>query len=164
MTADFHHGESRCHRLRRLDRIFPRTPIYFVTTCTDRRRKLLANVALHESFRRFAGMGAERGAWVGAYVLMPDHLHLFVAFDDREMVLERWMKSVKNTLSKTLRSTGIPVPHWQKGFFDHVLRSGESYEEKWNYVRENPVRAGLVPVWNDWPYSGEIHRLDYSRG
>jgi len=57
---------------------------------------LLANVAVHESFRRFSEAGAKGGASVGAYVIMPDHLHLFVAFDDREMLLNRWMKSFKN--------------------------------------------------------------------
>jgi putative transposase len=51
---------------------------------------------------------------------------------------------IKNTLSKTLRINGIAAPHWQKDFFDHVLRSEEPYQEKWHYVRENPVRAGLV--------------------
>ena len=25
-------------------------------------------------------------------------------------------------------------------------------EEKWEYMRENPVRAGLVSHWSDWPY------------
>ena len=34
----------------------------------------------------------------------------------------------------------------QEGFFDHLLRSYESYAQKWEYVRENPVRAGLVLV------------------
>ena len=48
---------------------------------------------------------------------------------------------------------------WQAGFFDHVLRNGESYGEKWNYVRMNPVRAGLVEQVEEWPYSGEIHVL-----
>jgi hypothetical protein len=36
------------------------------------------------------------------------------------------------------------------------LRPAENYAEKWNYVRENPVRAGLVKNANDWPYQGEI--------
>src|SRR6478672_8443810 len=40
---------------------------------------------------------------------------------------------------------------WQREYFDHVLRSDESYAEKWDYVRENPVRAGLVRSSNDWP-------------
>ena len=74
------------------------------------------------------------------------------------------MKSLKNTISKTLRRQGAPAPQWQKTFFDHVLRSEESYEEKWHYVRENPVRAGLVQNWSEWPYCGEMHPLEYSRG
>jgi hypothetical protein len=50
-------------------------------------------------------------------------------------------------------------PFWQKRFFDHVMRSAESYEQKWTYVRDNPVRAGLVGRAEDWPYQGEIHHL-----
>jgi putative transposase len=52
-------------------------------------------------------------------------------------------------------------PVWQRGFFDHLLRGSESYSEKWNYVRENPVRAGLVASADDWPYSGEIVAIQY---
>ena len=49
---------------------------------------------------------------------------------------------------------------WQPGFFDRILRSQESYAEKWNYVREKPVRAGLVQTAHDWPYQGEIAVID----
>jgi hypothetical protein len=48
----------------------------------------------------------------------------------------------------------------RRGFFDHLLRSDESYAEKWNYVRENPVRAGLAQSGEDWPYAGEIVVID----
>ena len=159
MTAD-----DRKERLRRLDRIFVRTPIYFVTTCTNRRRPTLATKSVHLAFVQFAREGMHRGAWLGAYVLMPDHVHLFVGFDDQTIELSRWMKSLKNTLSKTLRADGVAGSHWQKGFFDHVLRSEESYEQKWNYVPENPVRAGLVRNWTDWPFQGEIFDLRYQAG
>ena len=67
---------------------------------------------------------------------------------------------MKNTLSKTLRSQNVAAPHWQKGFFDHIIRSGESYSEKWSYVRENPVREGLVKDWSEWPFVGEIFDLE----
>jgi hypothetical protein len=40
------------------------------------------------------------------------------------------------------------------------LRGEESYGQKWNYVRESPVRAGLVMRAEDWPYSGEIVVID----
>lgn len=49
---------------------------------------------------------------------------------------------------------------WQPGFHDHVLRNDESHGEKWSYVRENPVRAGLVLNADDWPYAGEIVIID----
>jgi hypothetical protein len=45
---------------------------------------------------------------------------------------------------------------WQAQFFDHVLRSSESYGEKWNYVFDNPVPANLVRATDDWPFAGEI--------
>jgi REP-associated tyrosine transposase len=61
-------------------------------------------------------------------------------------------------MSVALRSLGL----WQPGFFDHILRTAESYVEKWNYVRENPVRAGLVQTANDWPYQGEIVVIDHA--
>jgi len=93
---------------------------------------------------------------VGRYVLMPDHLHLFVCVPPGAVGLSVWMKSLKNTLSRHWRESGIEAPHWQKGFFDHLIRSGESHAEKWKYVRENPVRAGLVEHADAWPYGGAI--------
>jgi len=36
--------------------------------------------------------------------------------------------------------------------FDRLLRTSESIHDKWNYIRENPVRAGLVQHWKQWPY------------
>jgi len=48
---------------------------------------------------------------------------------------------------------------WQAEFFDHVLRSSESYSQKWDYVKENAVRAGLVVSVDDWQWQGEIESL-----
>jgi len=92
---------------------------------------------------------------------MPDHLHAFVALDDERIRLSGWMRSLKGVVSAKLRTDRIVPPYWQKGFFDHVLRSEESAAQKWEYVRENPARAGLVTRWNEWPYLGEIFRLEY---
>jgi hypothetical protein len=57
------------------------------------------------------------------------------------------------------RSAPAATTLWQREFFDHVLRSSESYSEKWNYVRDNPVRAGLVCNVDEWNYAGEIETL-----
>ncbi len=48
---------------------------------------------------------------------------------------------------------------WQRDFWDTQLRRGDSYAEKWEYVRMNPVRKGLVRESNQWPYQGEMNQL-----
>jgi hypothetical protein len=45
---------------------------------------------------------------------------------------------------------------WQPGF-DRLLRSNESLHEKWLCLQKNPVRAGLVKEWKDWPYRFEFN-------
>lgn len=148
-------------RLKRLDVVYQDSPIYFVTACAAKRGHLLANRIIHNAFETFASSSSNHGAWVGAYVLMPDHLHLFVAIDDEKITLSKWIKSLKGTLSSKLREQRSAAPYWQKGFFDHVLRSSDSYSEKWDCVRDNPVRAGLVKCWEEWPYLGEIFDLEF---
>ena len=133
-------------RLGRLEWVFEENPVYFVTACLHGRRRLLDQEAAHEVFVRFCGESSKRGVIVGKYVLMPDHLHLFICIPSGGIGLSMWVKSLKNTLSKHWRGEGLASPHWQKGFFDHLLRSGESYAEKWSYVSENRCGRGFVRV------------------
>jgi REP-associated tyrosine transposase len=100
------------------------------------------------------------GVAVGRYVILPDHLHLFVALPD-DLKLGEWVGTLKRVLARSLERSESSDPVWQRGFFDHVLRSNESYAEKWNYVRENPVRAGLINKVDDWPFCGEIVNIYY---
>ena len=141
---------------KRLELLFTDYPVYFLTACTYNRRRILNRPAIHDSFIQFGLSATERGVWVGRYVVMPDHIHLFAGFEPESISLSTWMKSLKNAISKVLTNATFDGPHWQKGFFDHVIRSEESYGHKWLYVRENPVRAGLVKAAEDWPYAGEI--------
>jgi hypothetical protein len=46
---------------------------------------------------------------------------------------------------------------WQEGSFDRLLRSDESLSEKWEYLRQNPMRAGLVKHSEDWPYQFQFN-------
>jgi len=55
----------------------------------------------------------------------------------------------------TLSSVGKLHSPWRRGFFDRLIRNSESYVQKWEYVRENPVRAGLVSRSEDWPFQGK---------
>ena len=95
---------------------------------------------------------------LGRYVIMPDHLHFFVR-GDQNFVLGNWVKGLKRAILKAFPNEK-DQSLWQPGFFDHLLRNDERYAQKWEYVRENPVRAGLVHCSEDWPYQGEIVYID----
>lgn len=143
-------------------------PLYLVTFNTLLRRPLLACEPVQQAFCEYAQRGLEFHAATGRYVLMPDHVHVFVRIG-RDLKLSRWVGGLKQWLGKALQQLGhqpaqLPgrrlTSFWQPGFFDHLLRHDESYEEKWDYVWRNPERAGLVRNAPDWPYQGEIHVLD----
>jgi putative transposase len=133
-----------------------RSIIIFVTTCTAQRRQILASPLTHE-----AVVCAWRAAstWlVGRYVIMPDHIHLFCASNGLDAPsLERWMRYWKSVATRNMgeRSSAI----WQRHHWDRQLRSGESYSDKWEYVRNNPVRHRYVGDADDWPYQVELNEL-----
>ena len=52
-------------------------------------------------------------------------------------------------------------PLFQRDCWDRQLRTGESYAQKWMYVRNNPVRKGLVANADDWPYQGRMNILEW---
>ena len=113
-----------------------RATIVFVTVCSQHRSQRLANPALHEALVR-AWSNAD--AWlVGAYVIMPDHLHLFCSPMNEEVQIEQWITFWKRQFRK---HAGPDAPKLQAGAFHHRLRQDESYAAKWDYVRANPVRA-----------------------
>ena len=88
---------------------------------------------------------------------MPDHVHFFCIDAESKTKLSKMIGSWKEWTSKEIcKELGIRAPLWQREFFDHLLRTEESYSEKWNYVKENPARKGLVKNANEWPFSGYI--------
>jgi putative transposase len=147
----------------RLEHLFTKLrPFYFVTFNIAMRRPMLARPEIHHAFRMFGRRAYEQfDVAVGRYVLMPDHVHLFVALPPTGITLSKWIQALRSVLGKELLRLGFQKPHWQEGFFDHVLRNAESYSEKWDYVRMNPVRAHLCRESEDWPYQGEIVSIRY---
>jgi putative transposase len=130
----------------------------FLTVCTSGRARWLAQPTVNHSLHQIWEKTAT--AWlVSDYLLMPDHLHLFCAPHDLKFTIERWLAFWKDRITKTHSAIGT----FQAGGFHHRLRNGESYAQKWQYVRENPVRAGLVARPEDWPFCGRVHDIHWSR-
>jgi putative transposase len=149
---------GRRHPARRdVFEVFNHPPIVFLTVCAKDKKRILASDAVHHTLRE-AWTTAD--SWlVGRYVVMPDHLHLFCSpVRETPVPLARWVAYWKSHASRHW-PTRQDAPIWQANFWDTQLRRGESYDNKWQYVVENPVRAKLVENPTDWPYQGEIHRL-----
>ncbi len=150
--------------LRRLDRItVDGAPLYFLTGCVDERKPVLACDLVAELLVDAWTAAPDVYGWaVGRYSVMPDHVHFFTTpWREDAKSLSPFIKNWKRWTRHAIKENEGPAFSWQPEFFDHVLRSGESYGHKWEYVRMNPVRAWLVSKPEDWPYQGEIVRIDW---
>jgi putative transposase len=147
-------------RLQPLYDAYAAHPVYFVTFGTSMRRPLLNTPVAHAAFLTGCGRVADAGNAIGSYLLMPDHVHLFIRMG-WQGTLGMAVRSLRSSITRALRREGCSGEIWQDGFFDHLLRQAESYSEKWTYVRMNPVRAGLVARPEDWPYQGEVTTITW---
>ena len=129
---------------------------YFLTLCANERSKILANTTPVESVVSVLRTACKsHGFNVYAYCFMPDHLHLVVLGLSDTAGLPSFMQAFKSLAARETRNLGI-AKLWQKGFYDHVLRDGESIDAAAAYAFLNPVRAGLVWRAEEWPYSGSF--------
>jgi len=92
---------------------------------------------------------------IPAAVVMPDHVHLFfTALRDADgwtFALPEILRAIKGSSARNINKlTGRTGPVWQDESFDHVLRGNESLRETVEYIRQNPVRKGLVEKSEDY--------------
>lgn len=129
---------------------------YFITICTENRRNLFwtdagaiigrpDNVPLTN-----LGMIARQSiedipnhypaVSVNHSVIMPNHIHLLLQIntdsDGRPMAAPTISTVINQTKGVVSKKAGFSV--WQKGFYDHVIRSEQDYLDIWNYIEGNP--------------------------
>ena len=90
---------------------------------------------------------------------MPDHVHFFMreaqpSTKSLSDVIQGWKQFTARKYG--IASIGHSSQLWQPGFFDRLLRDETEWEEKYYYMLQNPVRAGLVNAASDWPYHGKL--------
>lgn len=97
---------------------------------------------------------------VPIYCFLPDHVHVMLQGNTAASDLWFAVTNFKQRTGYWFR-THQSKARWQKGFYDHILRSNEDRRRQVRYIAENPVRAGLVELWSDYPFTGSIgHVLD----
>ena len=131
---------------------------YFITICTVSRKNLFwsdvgaiidrpqdvpltecgktANRCIKDISKYYPAISVDH------YVIMPNHIHMLLQIhtdhDGRSMIaptISTVVRLLKGTVSKQI---GCSI--WQKGFYDHIIRSKTDYLEIWNYIEGNPSK------------------------
>ena len=145
------------NRLENFD--YGKNGMYFITICTQNRRKILCEIvgggALAAPKIKLSEIGeiAEKyilstnnipEITVDKYVIMPDHIHLLL-----------WVRDINGT-SKAPSPTNNLISHsistlkrfinkdvgyniFQRSYYDHVIRNQHDYDETWKYIDNNPI-------------------------
>jgi putative transposase len=129
--------------------------VHWTLTTWDRQQGWLDD-RRHGRFRELLPHAAAReGLLCPAYVLMPDHIHLF------------WMGLRADTdqrngmaFLRTHYEPELAPAKFQPQAFDHALKPSErrrdAFARTCRYIFENPVEAGLAPSGRDWPHGGAV--------
>ncbi|MCU0548396.1 MAG: transposase [Leptolyngbya sp. Prado105] len=100
-------------------------------------------------------------------VVMPDHVHLIVQpllkTESKFWSLSEIMKSMKGYSAKKIAAAMNHIGVvWQDERYDRIVRDAHEFENFWNYIRLNPVRAGLSETPEQYPFLWQQPSLDLS--
>jgi putative transposase len=115
----------------------------------EKERRALTDPTLAQAILASAKFYEVRLRWhITLFLLMPDHLHALLSFA-RDLSMSEVIRDWKRFHAR--------INHiiWQEGYFDHRLRADERGMQltlKMNYIRQNPVAAGLCARPKDWPW------------
>ena len=130
---------------------------YFVTICTEGKRRCLADVRRGGVLPRPIGTVVENeilalpnryeNVVIDKYVVMPNHVHILLTIH-REGQSPSPTPSLGNiigalksiTTKKINRMEGTPGrKFWQRSYYDHVIRNEQDYLRIWQYIDDNPA-------------------------
>ncbi len=132
---------------------YSKAGVYFLTICTANRARILSSIQYSENrpnveltvVGQAVKAHLERFPGVEQYVIMPNHVHLLVNREaDSDHDVSQDVRSFKLLVSK---SVGASI--WQRGYYDHIIRSESDYLIHWQYIEDNPAK------WCDDPYFAE---------
>lgn len=142
---------------------------YFITVCTENRKNLFwmdaRAITVGPENVPLTNLGAivlqcildipkhYPAITVDHFVIMPNHIHLLLQIhtDDtgRSVIAPTISTVVRLMKGAVSKQAGFSV--WQKGFYDHVIRNDQDYQEIWNYIEGNPSKWSedklFSPIW-----------------
>jgi REP element-mobilizing transposase RayT len=125
---------------------------YFVTCCTDQRKRAFTDSEVVDAVRDDIFWTCEQRYFISRILLfMPDHVHFLVTGEMPNAEFRPFMKVLRQRTAvayRRLRNDRL----WQPGYYDRVLRPTDNWIDVEYYIRDNPVAAGLAGRWSDYPY------------
>ena len=143
---------ERKHRL--IPEIYIGERIISFTGCVKDREKLFTNYSIFLKMKEFLLASMKKhhcDAYI--YLFMPDHFHFILAGKNDRSDIKKCIDLFKQR-SGFYISQNYKTFHWQKDYYDHILRSHENVTSLVNYIMNNPVRAGIVDNWKEYKYVG----------
>ena len=118
---------------------------YFITICTKDKEKLLGSGSEGTTFLsasvqlsplgRLAEKYLLKIAQLDHYVIMPNHVHLILLLEQSSVSVPQIIRSWKTLVSKE-----AGFSHWQRSYYDHIIRNQRDYDRIRRYMEENPAR------------------------
>ncbi len=97
---------------------------------------------------------------IHVYLFMPDHLHLIIEGTSDNANILKMVNKFKQQTGYWLYQHKREF-HWQKDYYDHIIRNSEDLRKQIEYILQNPVRKGIVVDWKLYPYKGStIYNFD----
>jgi len=150
-------GKPIRERRHRLPRDAYRGPVAAsFTACVKGRKPAFKDDGIVQAFVASLRLACDLHACqVLAYCFMPDHLHAVLLGTSAEADTWKAFVHFKQGSGYWLERRR-PRISWQKGFYDHILRTDDDKATHIRYIVENPVREGLVRHWQDYPFTGSL--------
>ena len=89
--------------------------------------------------------------------VMPDHVHILLRPREKTpqsfFALPEIMRAVKGVAARKINEMKKGTGEiWQKESFDRIMRDEDEWREKYEYIRNNAVKAGLAESPRDYPW------------
>lgn len=91
------------------------------------------------------------------WIVMPNHIHMLI--EVWQTPLGKILKDIKSYTAKEANKVlGREGTFWEDDYFDRYIRDEDHYRRVVRYIENNPVKAGLVRMAADWPWSSAHFR------
>jgi putative transposase len=88
-----------------------------------------------------------------AWAFFPNHYHLVISFENSTVTHRNFLRHLHRELATCLnRTDNTPGRRVMYEFWDTHLTFEKSWLARLNYVHQNAVKHGLVPVANQYPW------------